>query len=165
MLDIGNLTGEIDSLSISDEVKDLLEPVLLDGEINATIVKLFSEPVIIDGIINAQINYATGASFDQGGGAGGGEGGAAPGGGQQAPNIGNFNPQTPGEQPQQGGFNLNPQGGLVANRNAWRRRRRRERYSSDFPCLTTQRYHSSSGYTERDTSVTKRVLSVKCRIL
>ena len=118
MLDIGNLTGEIDSLSISDEVKALLEPVLLDGEINATIVKLFSEPVIIDGIINAQINYATGASFDQGGGAGGGEGGSAPGGGQQAPNIGNFNPQTPGEQPQQGGFNLNPQGGLVANRNA-----------------------------------------------
>ena len=118
MLDIGNLTGEIDSLSISDEVKALLEPVLLDGEINATLVKLFSEPVIIDGIINAQINYATGASFDQGGGAGGGEGGAAPGGGQQAPNIGNFNPQTPGEQPQQGGFNLNPQGGLVANRNA-----------------------------------------------
>ena len=117
MLDIGNLTGEIDSLSISDEVKALLEPVLLDGEINATLVKLFSEPVIIDGIINAQINYATGATFDQGGG-GGGEGGSVPGGGQQAPNIGNFNPQTPGDQPQQGGFNFNPQGGLFANRNA-----------------------------------------------
>ena len=109
-------TGEIDSLSISDEVKARLEPVLLDGEINATLVRLFSEPIIIDGVINARINYGTGANIDQGAGGGGGEGQTAPGGGQQAPNIGDFNPQTPGEQPQQG-FNLNPQGGLVANRN------------------------------------------------
>ena len=42
----------------------------------------------------------------------------APPGGQTAPNIGDFNPQTPGEQPTGQGFNLNPQGGLVANRNA-----------------------------------------------
>ena len=117
MLDVGDLTGEIDSLSISDEVKARLEPVLLDGEINATLVKLFSEPIIIDGIINARINYGTGANIDQGGGGGGGEGQTAPGGGQTAPNIGDFNPQTPGEQSAQG-FNLNPQGGLVANRNA-----------------------------------------------
>ena len=118
-LDIGDLTGEIDSLSISDEVKARLEPVLLDGEINATLVKLFSEPIIIDGIINARINYGTGANIDQGGGGGGGgEGQDAPGGGQTAPNIGDFNPQTPGEQPTGQGFNLNPQGGLVANRNA-----------------------------------------------
>ena len=116
MLDVGDLTGEIDLLSISDEVKARLEPVLLDGEINATLVRLFSEPIIIDGVINARINYGTGANIDQGAGGGGGEGQTAPGGGQQAPNIGDFNPQTPGEQPQQG-FNLNPQGGLVANRN------------------------------------------------
>ena len=115
-LDIGDLAGEIDALSISEDAKALLEPVQLDGEINATLVKLFSEPVLIDGIINARINYGTGANIEQGGGGGGGEGQTAPGGGQQAPNIGDFNPQTPGEQPEQG-FNLNPQGGLVANRN------------------------------------------------
>ena len=118
MLQVGDLTGEIDALSISEDAKALLEPVQLDGEINATLVKLFSEPIIIDGIINARINYGTGANIDQGGGGGGGEGQTAPGGGQQAPNIGDFNPQTPGEQPTGQGFNLNPQGGLVANRNA-----------------------------------------------
>ena len=40
MLDIGDLTGEIDSLSISEDAKSLIEPVQLDGEINATLVKL-----------------------------------------------------------------------------------------------------------------------------
>ena len=34
------------------------------------------------------------------------------------PSPGAAHPQTPGEQPAQQGFNLNPQGGLVANRNA-----------------------------------------------
>ena len=110
MLDIGDLTGEIDSLSISDEVKARLEPVLLDGEINATLLKLFPEPVIIDGIINARINYGTGANIDQGGGGGGGEG-------QTAPGFDDFDPATPGEGAGQG-FNLNPDGGFVANRNA-----------------------------------------------
>ena len=78
MLQVGDLTGEIDALSISEDAKALLEPVQLDGEINATLVKLFSEPIIIDGIINARINYGTGANIDQGGGGGGGEGQTAP---------------------------------------------------------------------------------------
>ena len=108
-LDIGDLEGEIDSLKISEAAKALIEPVLLEGEINATLLKLFPEPVLIDGIINARINYATGAEPP----AGGGEGGT----GQQAPRIGEFDPQTPGEPAGQG-FNLNPDGGLVANRNA-----------------------------------------------
>ena len=108
-LDIGDLEGEIDSLKISDEAKALIEPVLLKGEIQAELIKLFPEPVLIDGIINARINYATGAEPP----AGGGEGGT----GQTAPSIGEFDPKTPGEQSGQG-FNLNPDGGLVANRNA-----------------------------------------------
>ena len=115
-LDIGDLEGEIDSLKISEAAKALIEPVLLEGEINATLLKLFPEPVIIDGIINARINYATGAEPPPGGGEGG-AGQTAPGGGQQAPRIGEFDPQTPGEPAGQG-FNLNPDGGLVANRNA-----------------------------------------------
>ena len=105
-LDIGDLEGEIDSLKISDEAKALIEPVLLKGEIQAELIKLFPEPVLIDGIINARINYATGAEPP----AGGGEGGT----GQTAPNIGEFNPKTPGEQSEQG-FNLNP------DRAAWSR--------------------------------------------
>ena len=108
-LDIGDLEGEIDSLKISDEAKALIEPVLLKGEIQAELIKLFPEPVLIDGIINARINYATGAEPP----AGGGEGGT----GQTALSIGEFDPKTPGEQSGQG-FNLNPDGGLVANRNA-----------------------------------------------
>ena len=110
MLPIGDLEGEIDSLKISDEAKALIEPVLLKGEIQAELIKLFPEPVLIDGIINARINYATGAEPPAGGG---GEGGT----GQTAPSIGEFDPKTPGEQSEQG-FNLNPDGGLVANRNA-----------------------------------------------
>ena len=116
MLPIGDLEGEIDSLKISDEAKALIEPVLLKGEIQAELIKLFPEPVLIDGIINARINYATGAEPPAGGGEGG-TGQTGPGEGQQAPRIGEFNPQTPGEQSEQG-FNLNPDGGLVANRNA-----------------------------------------------
>ena len=117
MLDIGDLTGEIDSLSISEDAKSLIEPVLLEGEIQASLVKLFPEPILLDGIINARINYGTGANIDQGGGGGGGEGQTAPPGGQTAPRIGDFDPATPGEGAGQGGFNLTPQGGLVTNRN------------------------------------------------
>ena len=104
---IGDLEGEIDSLKISDEAKALIEPVLLKGEIQAELIKLFPEPVLIDGIINARINYATGAEPPAGGG------GGSPGEGRekQAPRIGEFNPQTPGEPAEQG-FNLNPAGRL-----------------------------------------------------
>ena len=117
-LDIGDLAGEIDSLKISEDAKSLIEPVLLKGEIQAELIKLFPEPVLIDGIINARINYGTGANIEQGGGGGGGEGQTAPPpGGQTAPRIGDFDPATPGEGAGQG-FNLNPDGGFVANRNA-----------------------------------------------
>ena len=77
-LDIGDLEGEIDSLKISDDAIAALEPVLLQGEIQATLVKLFTEPILLDGIINARVNYLTGANEAPGGGGdGGGDGGDA----------------------------------------------------------------------------------------
>ena len=73
--DSTGLQGLIDGLSISDDAIAALEPVLLQGEIQATLVKLFTEPILLDGIINARVNYLTGANEAPGGGGGGGDDG------------------------------------------------------------------------------------------
>ena len=77
MLNTGGLEGAISSLIIDPAALADIQPVELNGVINATLNKLFDEPIILTGRIDATVNYLTGAGGGGGnqGGGGGGDGG------------------------------------------------------------------------------------------